>query len=66
MRYSLAKQGRVFDFRFEGGEIVHEEIERFAREGRRLAYNRWADKGGKLRPRAWPLETPCSKALKWL
>lgn len=32
MQYSEAKQGRVFLLRLEDGEIVHEEIERFARE----------------------------------
>lgn len=32
MRYSEAKQGRIFVIRLEDGEIVHEEIERFARE----------------------------------
>ncbi len=32
MRYSEAKQGRVFVIRLEDGDIVHEEIERFARE----------------------------------
>jgi predicted DNA-binding protein with PD1-like motif len=32
MQYSEVKQGRVFLLRLEDGEIVHEEIERFARE----------------------------------
>lgn len=32
MRYSEAKQGRVFILRLEDGDIVHEEIERFAKE----------------------------------
>lgn len=32
MRYSEAKQGRVFVIRLEDGEIVHEEVERFAKE----------------------------------
>lgn len=32
MKYSLAKPGRIFIIRLEGGEIVHEEIERFARK----------------------------------
>ena len=32
MRYSQAKQGRTFVLRLEDGDIVHEEIERFARE----------------------------------
>ena len=32
MKYSEAKQGRIFVLRLEDGDIVHEEIERFARE----------------------------------
>lgn len=32
MRYSEARQGRVFILRLEDGEIVHEEIEQFARD----------------------------------
>lgn len=32
MRYSEARQGRVFVIRLEHGEILHETIERFARE----------------------------------
>lgn len=32
MRFSEAKQGRVFVVRLEDGEILHECIERFARE----------------------------------
>ncbi|WAC07547.1 MAG: DNA-binding protein [Thermodesulfobacteriota bacterium] len=32
MKYSLAQPGRIFILRLENGEIVHEEIERFARE----------------------------------
>ena len=32
MKYSQAKQGRTFVIRLEGGDIVHEEIERFSRE----------------------------------
>ena len=32
MRYSQAQQGRTFIIRLEDGEIVHEEIERFAQE----------------------------------
>ncbi len=32
MRYSEAKQGRTFVIRLEDGEIVHEEIEQFARD----------------------------------
>jgi predicted DNA-binding protein with PD1-like motif len=30
MKYSRAKQGRIFVIRLEEGEIVHEEIEKFA------------------------------------
>lgn len=32
MKYSEAKRGRTFVIRLEDGDIVHEEIERFARE----------------------------------
>lgn len=32
MRYSEARQGRVFVVRLEDGETVHEEIEKFAKE----------------------------------
>ena len=32
MKYSEAGQGRTFILRLEDGEIVHEEIERFARQ----------------------------------
>jgi predicted DNA-binding protein with PD1-like motif len=32
MKYSQAKQGRIFVIRLEDGDIIHEEIERFARE----------------------------------
>jgi predicted DNA-binding protein with PD1-like motif len=32
MKYSEANQGRTFVIRLEDGEIVHEEIERFAKE----------------------------------
>jgi predicted DNA-binding protein with PD1-like motif len=32
MRFSEAKQGRIFVIRLEDGEILHECIERFARE----------------------------------
>ena len=32
MKYSEAKQGRIFVIRLEDGDIVHNEIERFARE----------------------------------
>ncbi len=32
MKYSEAKQGRIFVIRLEDGDIVHEEIERFASE----------------------------------
>ena len=31
MIYSQAKQGRVFIIRLEDGDVIHEEIERFAR-----------------------------------
>lgn len=32
MKYSEARQGRVFIIRLEDGDILHEEIEKFARE----------------------------------
>jgi predicted DNA-binding protein with PD1-like motif len=32
MKFSQAKQGRTFVIRLENGEILHEEIERFARQ----------------------------------
>jgi predicted DNA-binding protein with PD1-like motif len=32
MKYSQAKQGRIFIIRLEDGEVVHEEIEKFARD----------------------------------
>jgi predicted DNA-binding protein with PD1-like motif len=32
MRYSEARRGRTFVIRLDDGDIVHEEIERFARE----------------------------------
>jgi len=32
MKYSEARQGRIFIIRLEDGDIVHEEIERFARD----------------------------------
>lgn len=34
MKYSQAKQGRIFVIRLEDGDVVHEEIERLAREQR--------------------------------
>jgi predicted DNA-binding protein with PD1-like motif len=52
MQYSEAKQGRVFTLRLEDGEIIHEIIERFAKEKNiRSAYVQLlggADKGSKL------------------
>jgi len=32
MKYSEAKQGRIFILRLEDGEVVHEEIEKFAQK----------------------------------
>ncbi|MBW2192634.1 MAG: DNA-binding protein [Deltaproteobacteria bacterium] len=32
MKYSEAKPGRIFVIRLEDGDVVHEEIEKFARE----------------------------------
>lgn len=34
MKYSQARQGRIFVVRFEDGDVLHEEIERLAREER--------------------------------
>lgn len=52
MRYSQAKQGRIFIIRLEDGDIVHEEIEKFAREksikAAALIILGGADKGSKL------------------
>jgi len=52
MKYSEAKQGRVFVIRLEDGDILHEEIEKFAREKNIKAASLIAvggvDKGSKL------------------
>lgn len=32
MRYSEAKQGRVFIIRLDDGDVIHEELEKFAAE----------------------------------
>jgi len=32
MRYTEAKQGRVFVIRLEDGDVIHEQIEKFARQ----------------------------------
>lgn len=52
MKYSEAKQGRIFVIRLEDGDIVHEEIEKFAREKKITAAAMivvgGADKGSKL------------------
>ncbi len=52
MKYSEAKQGRVFVIRLEDGDILHEEIEKFAREKNISAASLIAvggvDKGSKL------------------
>ena len=52
MKYSEAKQGRVFVVRLEDGDILHEEIEKFAREKNINAASLIAvggvDKGSKL------------------
>ena len=32
MKYSQAKQGRIFIIRLKDGDIIHQEIEKFARE----------------------------------
>ena len=52
MKYSEAKQGRIFVIRLEDGDILHEEIEKFAREKNINAASLIAvggiDKGSKL------------------
>lgn len=52
MKYTEAKQGRTFILRLEDGEVVHEEIERFAKDhGIRAAaiiVLGGADKGSKI------------------
>jgi len=52
MKYSQAKQGRIFILRLEDGEVVHEVIEQFAREhsikAAALIIVGGADKGSKL------------------
>ncbi len=52
MKYSEVKQGRIFVIRLEDGEIVHEEIEKFARENSvkaaALIMIGAADKGSRL------------------
>ena len=52
MKYSQAKQGRIFIIRLEDGDIVHEEIERFAKEksinAAALIIVGGADEGSKL------------------
>ena len=52
MKYSEAKQGRIFVIRLEDGETVHEEIEKFAREqsitAAAMIIIGGADKGSKL------------------
>ncbi len=32
MKYSMAKPGRIFIIRLEDGDIVHDELEKFARK----------------------------------
>ena len=52
MKYSQAKQGRIFVIRLEDGDVIHEEIERFAREkgikAAALVIIGGADRGSKL------------------
>ncbi len=52
MKYSEAKQGRTFIIRLEDGDIVHKEIEKFAREksikAAALIIIGGADQGSKL------------------
>ena len=52
MKYSQAKQGRIFIIRLEDGDVIHEEIEKFARgkciKAAALIIIGGADKGSKL------------------
>ena len=52
MKYTEAKQGRVFVIRLEDGDIIHEEIEKFATrksiKAASLIIIGGADKGSKL------------------
>lgn len=52
MKYSEAKQGRIFVIRLEDGDVIHEEIEKFANEkgikAAGLIFLGGADKGSKL------------------
>ena len=52
MKYTEAKKGRVFVIRLEDGEILHEEIEKFAKEKMIIAASvsvvGGVDKGSKL------------------
>ncbi|HHC24832.1 MAG TPA: DNA-binding protein [Desulfobacterales bacterium] len=52
MKYSEAKQGRIFVIRLEDGDVIHEEIEKFAREkgvkAAALILLGGADEGSKL------------------
>ncbi|MBN1279490.1 MAG: DNA-binding protein [Chlorobium sp.] len=52
MKYSEARQGRIFIIRLEDGEIVHEQLEQFARdnliERAHLIIIGGADKGSRL------------------
>ena len=52
MKYSEARQGRIYVIRLEDGETVHEQLERFAREHSveraQLLIIGGADKGSKL------------------
>lgn len=52
MKYSEARQGRIFVIRLEDGETVHEQLEKFAREHAieraQILIIGGADKGSKL------------------
>ncbi len=72
MKYSEAKQGRVFVIRLEDGDIVHEEIEKFcvekgiqcgtviivggADEGSRLIIGPEEDRGLPIKPKSISLD----------
>ncbi|MDD2706904.1 MAG: DNA-binding protein [Verrucomicrobiae bacterium] len=78
MKFSQAKAGRVFVIRLEDGEIVHEVLERFAREegiraahvmvvggvdrGSRLVVGPREGRAAKIEPMAHTLEDVCEAA----
>ena len=65
MKYSEAKQGRTFVLRLEDGEILHECVEKFAREkgvssGAVIAVG-GADAGSRLIVSHWTHQDPVTQ-----